>query len=226
MALCLRPTLGLGSTSACPRSSIGLWSSPQLGNFDANCTGSATLCSPLLDSAIEKASLLTCSPKVPCPLSSAAQDRVILSSAHLPCFRSDLHSPLRYRLKCLRHFRKPWNWKRLRCTSQKVSPIENQSHQGHQNCPVIPIQVLCLPSRKAWVSKSSKILFAMLPHPANHPAEKHHQTNTFHLCLGVLFLALLSKPPLSSMIRGSSLGFPNFTATFPMSVVDLLTVVG
>ena len=77
----LRPALGLCPTSSCPRSSIRPSSLPQLGNCHANCTRSATGCSPLLSLAIEKTSFLRCSPIVPCPLRSAAQDRVLLSLA-------------------------------------------------------------------------------------------------------------------------------------------------
>ena len=77
----LRPALGLCPTSSCPRSSIRPSSLPQLGNCHANCTRSATRCSPLLGLAIEKTSFLRCSRIVPCPLRSAAQDRVLLSLA-------------------------------------------------------------------------------------------------------------------------------------------------
>ena len=61
-----------------------------------------------------------------------------------------------------------------------------------------------------------------LTHPANHPAGRLHRTNTSHLCLGALFLALLPRtPPLA--IPGSPFGFPN---SRPSNVrFDLLTTV-
>ena len=72
------------------------------------------------------------------------------------------------------------------------------------------------------MSKISKILSVMLLRPANHPAGRLHRTNTSHLCLGTLFLALLPRtPPLA--IPGSPFGFPNCRPTNVR--FDLLTTV-
>ena len=109
--------------------------------------------------------------------------------------------------------------------TRKGSPLPNWSHRGHQNCSAVPIQVNLSSSKKSLDVQAFGDTACHVLRPANHPAERLHLTNAFHLCLGILFLVHLPKHLLWSMVPGSTLDFPNCTAAFPTSVVELLTIV-
>ena len=105
------------------------------------------------------------------------------------------------------------------------SPLPNQFQQGHQNCSIVPIQVVifqqeklgCPRVRRHCLPCASSVLRATLQGHSIEPVRSTFAWVSFSL-------SSFPNTSFSSMIPGSSLGFPNCTATFPMAVVEPLTI--